>query len=393
MNSDISTVFWFLEGYSDASENRNFYEIKSSLETSIIYYLLKRTRKNIIIKKSQNGYSLEIVNRVSSCKVKSVRQINNTSEYVYDIETVQGRFQAGIGELIVKNTDSCMIKFNTEASKKFDSEYERIHSQVVVTEKNKIYLDNLKQQAIKEAICIGKEASKKATEQLFKYPIKLEYEKVYFPLLLLSKKRYIGNLYSENETTPDYLDNKGVVLKRRDNFELLRETYQVMIDILMKEGKKGIEEVVKNIKIVIQDILNDKINIDKVVIVKTLKGPYKSQNIPHVVLSKILAERDPNNAPRSNDRIPYVFIDNGWVKSTTPQYTKVEDPEYAKANKLQLDKEYYINYLQNPLCEILDLFMKDSELLFKEPVKKYKTERLLRIKNSKKPQQNFFSVS
>ena len=87
---------------------------------------------------------------------------------------------------------------------------------------------------------LGKEAADAATKKLFKMPISLEYEKVYCPLLLLSKKRYIGELYSENSEKMDYLDNKGVVLKRRDNFELLRICYQKIVDIFVEDGEKGL---------------------------------------------------------------------------------------------------------------------------------------------------------
>jgi len=42
---------------------------------------------------------------------------------------------------------------------------------------------------IEEAMKLGKEASEKITK-IFLPPIKLEFEKVYFPYLLMSKKRF-----------------------------------------------------------------------------------------------------------------------------------------------------------------------------------------------------------
>jgi len=44
---------------------------------------------------------------------------------------------------------------------------------------------------VKEAIEIGKEAAVKITK-IFEKPIRLEFEKVYWPYLLLGKKRYAG---------------------------------------------------------------------------------------------------------------------------------------------------------------------------------------------------------
>jgi DNA polymerase elongation subunit (family B) len=303
--------------------------------------------------------------------------------YVYDIETDSGRFQAGVGDIIVKNTDSVFVKFKTKSTELFNNERDRIYNHVVVTDGDKNYLKKLKSKCIEESKVMGKEAAERATEKLFKMPISLEYEKVYCPLLLLSKKRYIGELYSENSEKMDYLDNKGVVLKRRDNFELLRICYQKIVDIFVEDGEKGLDKALDYIRSVIDDIKNGTVDKDLLVVTKTLKGPYKSLNIPHVVLSRTLAERDPGNAPRSNDRIPYIFIDNGWTKSTTPQYTKVEDPAYAKLHNLPVDTEYYIKYLMNPICEILELFMDNPEEMFKKITMEYRKARLARLKKQK----------
>jgi DNA polymerase delta subunit 1 len=199
---------------------------------------------------------------------------------------------------------------------------------------------------------------------------------------LLSKKRYIGELHSDNPEKMDYLDNKGVVLTRRDNFQLLRECYQKMVDIFMENGKKGLPKALEYINGMIDDIKNNCVDKDKLIVTKTLKGPYKSQNIPHVVLAKKIGERDPGAAPRQNDRIPYIFIDNGFLKATTPQYMKVEDPVFAKDRNLPVDTEYYIKYLMNPLCEILELFMDKPEEMFKKITMDYRKARLAKLKKA-----------
>ena len=62
---------------------------------------------------------------------------------------------------------------------------------------------------VKEAMELGKKASQLVTKG-FITPIKLEYEKVYKPYLLLTKKRYAGLLYSNNPDKYDKLDAKGI---------------------------------------------------------------------------------------------------------------------------------------------------------------------------------------
>jgi hypothetical protein len=54
----------------------------------------------------------------------------------------------------------------------------------------------------------------------FVQPIKLEFEKVYFPYLLINKKRYAGLYWSKLDTF-DKMDAKGIVTVRRDNCPLV----------------------------------------------------------------------------------------------------------------------------------------------------------------------------
>lgn len=55
---------------------------------------------------------------------------------------------------------------------------------------------------------IGKEAAELVTKE-FVRPINLDFEKVYFPYLLISKKRYAGLYWSRPEKY-DKLDAKGI---------------------------------------------------------------------------------------------------------------------------------------------------------------------------------------
>ena len=55
---------------------------------------------------------------------------------------------------------------------------------------------------------LGKEAAELCSEQFLR-PIKLEFEKVYYPYLLLSKKKYAGLLWTQHDKL-DKKDCKGV---------------------------------------------------------------------------------------------------------------------------------------------------------------------------------------
>ncbi|KAG6513820.1 hypothetical protein ZIOFF_024157 [Zingiber officinale] len=69
--------------------------------------------------------------------------------------------------------------------------------------------------SVEEAMKLGREASEYITGTFIK-PIRLEFEKVYYPYLLISKKRYAG-LYWTKPDSFDKMDTKGIETVRRNN--------------------------------------------------------------------------------------------------------------------------------------------------------------------------------
>ncbi|RUP49873.1 DNA polymerase family B-domain-containing protein [Jimgerdemannia flammicorona] len=74
---------------------------------------------------------------------------------------------------------------------------------------------------LEDALRIGREAAEYTTG-FFKKLINLEFEKMYFPYLLTSKKRYAG-LYYTNTQKYDKLDVKGIQIVRRDSCNFIRD--------------------------------------------------------------------------------------------------------------------------------------------------------------------------
>jgi DNA polymerase elongation subunit (family B) len=88
-------------------------------------------------------------------------------------------------------------------------------------------------QALSYTIELAKKAGNLASKFL-KRPHDLEYEKTFWPWILLSKKRYVGILYEEN-VEKGKLKYMGIVLKRRDNAPLVKDIYGTIVNIIMKE--------------------------------------------------------------------------------------------------------------------------------------------------------------
>jgi DNA polymerase elongation subunit (family B) len=209
--------------------------------------------------------------------------------------------------------------------------------------------------ALEITIDLAIEAGKVASKFL-KAPHDLEYEKTFMPFCLLSKKRYVGMLY---EKDPNKCKRKsmGIVLKRRDNAPIVKDIYGGLIDILMKE--QSIEKAIKFTKDFLEDIVNEKFSLDKLIVSKSIRGFYaKPESIAHWVLADRIGKRDPGNKPQTGARIPYVFIQT--KKKIKLQGDKIENPGYIKEHKLKPDYIHYItNQIMKPVQQVFGLVLGD----------------------------------
>ena len=92
-----------------------------------------------------------------------------------------------------------------------------------------------------ESMRMGQEAADFVSSKFIK-PIKLEFEKVYFPYLLINKKRYAG-LYWTNPDKYDKMDTKGIETVRRDNCRLVQNVIETVLRmILIDQDVQGAQE-------------------------------------------------------------------------------------------------------------------------------------------------------
>ena len=92
-----------------------------------------------------------------------------------------------------------------------------------------------------KAMELGQDAAGFVSSQFIK-PIKLEFEKVYFPYLLINKKRYAG-LYWTNTEKYDKMDSKGIETVRRDNCRLVQTVIETVLrKILIDQDVDGAQE-------------------------------------------------------------------------------------------------------------------------------------------------------
>jgi DNA polymerase elongation subunit (family B) len=147
----------------------------------------------------------------------------------------------------------------------------------------------------------------------------------------------------------------GIVLKRRDNAPIVKDIYGGIIDILMK--KQNIQEAIDFLRNCLQNIVDEKYTMDKLIITKSLRSGYKNpKSIAHKVLADRITARDPGNKPSSGDRIPFVYISTKDKKAL--QGEKIETPTFINENKLKIDYSFYIsNQIMKPIQQVFALVL------------------------------------
>ena len=212
------------------------------------------------------------------------------------------------------------------------------------------------------AMKLGAEAAREVTK-LFPPPVKLEFEKVYFPYLLMNKKRYAG-LYWSKPDAWDKMDTKGIETVRRDNCALVRLVIDTCLRMILMD--RSVAGAIAYTKGVVADLLQNRIDLSMLVITKALgKGAdaedYKVKQA-HVELAERMRKRDPGSAPAVGDRVPYVIIE---AAKGAAAYEKSEDPIYVLENSIPIDTRYYLdNQLAGPLTRIFEPVLDNVASLF-----------------------------
>jgi len=294
-----------------------------------IYYLLKSIGQNDC---PEHPYAITKIELI----------IDNFDGYVYDLETETGTFHAGIGEIIVKNTDSIFINFGL---------------------KNDDGTPATDNKALLRTIQCAKEAAALINKSV-PSPQWIVYEKTLHPFILVAKKKYIGVLYEQDDSKCS-IKAMGLVLKRRDNSPIVKIVVGGIIDHIIKY--RNVEKALEYADEIIEKLMSGKYPMDKFVLSKTLRGHYKKpSSIAHKVLADRIALRDPGNKPQINDRIQYVFVVTNMIgkkKKNILQGDLIETPEFVVQNGIEIDYLYYLEHqIMNPASQILELMMPQKKV-------------------------------
>lgn len=290
---------------------------------------------------------------------KKVNITNTTEEYIYDIQTGNHHFAAGVGQLVIHNSNYVTFPHIKSITETWDYAIE-------VADGVTNWMENDK--------------------RVFPQPIKLEFENtIYERFLILSKKRYMYQEIDRDGNLNKKVGKKGVILARRDNSQVVRSVYEQVTAMIF--DRKTQDDLHQHVDDYVRDIYDNKLDYKDYVITKSVGdsdgsvdnetgrvGDYKVKELPRDPKERAkllegrtekeyyvscmpaqvqLAERMKRRGVPvdAGSRIEYVVTKKPGV-STLGQ--KIEDYDYFKrhAGVLSLDPKYYVEAMINPLDQI-----------------------------------------
>ncbi|KAK0531877.1 DNA polymerase zeta [Tilletia horrida] len=216
-----------------------------------------------------------------------------------------------------------------------------------------------------EAFRIGQEIADKITS-LNPRPVKLKFEKVYLPCVLLAKKRYVGYKFESLGDKEAVFDAKGIETVRRDGHAALQRMLETCIRTLFTS--QDLTLVKEYCQEQWRKILEGRISIQDFIFAKEVRlGGYSEKGVPPpgavVATRKLLA--DHRAEPQHAERVPYIISQGAPGAKLNDQAVP---PEVMLQNpSLRINSMYYITRtIIPPLSRVFNLLGADVAAWFRD---------------------------
>ena len=406
---------------------------KGAIGSAGLFYLLRSIGYQVSVNTREDkphiykltGSTPEKGMRYIKNAVKKIITYNgNEDDYIYDIQTENHHFAAGVGQLVVHNS-------------------------------NYIHFPHLKNKTASEAWDYALDVAEKISS-LFPRPIKLDFEEaLYERFFILTKKRYMYKACGQDGIVSNKIGRRGVLLNRRDSSVFVRNLYEKVVTKIMDredrdeilyfilqeinrlcsnsipykdfvvtksvgntnnfiesddncriEGESILEHYIDEKgkeKIKIGDYIAPKLPKDpkerekqfKLKDARTIKEYYERCLPAQVQLAEKMKRR--GQLVQTGSRLEFLVTD--IENHTAKQYEKLESMEYflEHSSFLTVDFFYYIKIAINSIDEILNIAFLKNDGRYSKPFKKdfvkeqyifrYKKRRAVieQIKNLFKP--------
>ncbi len=197
-----------------------------------------------------------------------------------------------------------------------------------------------------QAFAVGAQIAQEITAHL-PNPIKLQFEKVYHPLILMTKKRYVGFSYeSSSQTTPKF-DAKGVETVRRDQCPLVSQIMEQSLRLLFTTH--DLSQVRHYMGMQASLMTRGSLPLHSFVFNKEVKlGGYRGPTLPPAATVAHRAMlRDPRSAPLYGQRQPFLVVNQVSARLVD---SVVSPEEYCRGcDVLLINYAYY----KKQICAVL----------------------------------------
>ena len=321
---------------SHARARSSMHAVEDAVEACRVSVVMQTLGIPHRVEKTEDGFCIVEGPCAHPGRVRSIRPYTKHEEYVYDLTTDNHHFQAGVGSMIVHNTDSIFVHLPESLCP-------------LGTPK----------QVEERATALG-EAMSELCNTCFLPPNDLEYEKFYWPILLKGKKRYAGWKVEPGKKTK--LDVKGFECVRRDFAPIVSETQKKVFELLIKERDTPAAVAFATKRV--QDLMYGRCELRELTLSKQLTQPPENyaSSAAHVALAKrLIATLPATVAPKVGDRIDFL-IRTGREKL----FERAITPEEAAEGKYEVDLQYYLEkQLRKPLFRVFDMVVPNPEDIFR----------------------------
>lgn len=328
-------------------KNNNIFYIEGQILTQGIITLLHDLGYNTNIEEIFNVYTISFTKNKQKkdiYKIKKIEKIASTYEYVYDLETESHHFGAGVGQIVVHNTDSLYFTFSDES-------FIDIHKSYLLSNYDiKRYKEDYCTALVDRTFKMVKEMTILVNNFLRQDNgtdyLKMAYEEVLYPVVFLSRKKYYGIEHKKIVNfRPKKIFIRGLEVKKRGISELLRIVcMELMWETMNIFNYKTLRELVVN---KIDYLYSREWKMEEFIQTGLWKPNKKNQTLIRYVNRLISEGRDP---PDAYERFNYVIVkitdpirlyDFKGRKIDIKKGDKMEYIEYAQKNNLEIDLDYY----------------------------------------------------
>lgn len=276
-----------------------------------------------------------IMTRILNARQFGLKMISNVT-YGYTSANFSGRMpMSELADSIVQ-----LGRQTLENAIRIVEETKRWKARVVYGDTDSLFVE-LPGASKQEAFRIGKEIAAKVTMHN-PSPVKLQFEKVFHPCFLVTKKRYVGYMYEHVDQGAPVFDAKGIETVRRDNCKAVATMLEKSIRIMFET--QDISLVKQYSQRQWTKIMKGRVNIQDFIFAKEVKlGTYSAKGPlpPAALVAKQAMQQDPRSEPLYRQRVPYVVV---YGNPRARLIDLVVDPLFymKQSPNLQLNATYYI---------------------------------------------------